>query len=192
MKKIFALLLVYLAIFWSCDPIAHSIDKKESLEKEDYKVISTSNLYEIQVPKYMKEMKSLHEEASLRYANIFKEVYILVLEENKQNFIDNLSVYGLYDKEKSVLDNYEEIQLASFKETIEDIKIVPKGNIQINDLEARQSLMNGKVEDIKISYLLTVIEGNENIYMLMSWTLPSRMKKYKNTFEYMHNSFQLK
>lgn len=190
MKKI-AILLIVTAIFSSCDKIANNTSKKEELGIEEFNDININDLYTIKIPKYMKEMKSLHEEASLKYANIFKETYTIVLDEDKQEFIDAFLSYEMYDETKTPLENYEEIQSNNFRESIDEAEIILIGKKNINNRTAKQYLVKGKVDGIKIEYIITYIEGDKNMYLLMSWTLDYRMKKYIDTFKFTHNSFKL-
>ncbi|RSC93013.1 hypothetical protein [Tenacibaculum singaporense] len=191
MKKTLTIFFLVTLTLTSCDQIRKKSQKKEKLEVTDFKDVKINNLYKIKVPKYMKEMKSLHEEASFKYANIFKETYTIVIDESKQEFIDVFVEYDLYDKEKSTLDNYEEMQLSNFKETIENIEIIPLGDLLINGNSAKQYTLKGKVEAINVEYLITFLEGKKNMFMLMSWTIDSRMKKYFDSFKEAHTSFRL-
>ena len=50
----------------------------------------------------------------------------------------------------------------------------------------------GKIDGIDISYLIGFVEGKENMFMMMSWTTKNGFKKYKNTFNLIHNSLKLK
>ena len=136
-------------------------------------------------------MKALNEEASFEYANIFKETYVIVIDENKQDFINTFKELEIYKDSLSPLDNYSEYQMDSFKENMEEVEI-KKLNKKIRNYTSNQYEFSGKTEGIHIKYLIGFVEGKENMYMMMSWTLKDRFKKYKNTFQLTQNSFKIK
>ena len=191
MKRKIAGLLICIVCFTACNRIVDSVASigKEELSKKDLKKISVNNLYALGVPNYMKEMKKLHDEASLKYANIFKETYTLVLDENKQEFIDVYNDLEYYDDAVTLLKNYEDVQLNSFKESIEDLKIT-KTKIKVKNIPSSVYEFHGKVDGMEIGYLVGFIEGKENMYLVMSWTLENRFKKYKDTFQIIQESFE--
>ena len=90
----------------------------EKLSSEDYKAVATNDDYRLDIPKYLKEMKALHDEASFEYANIYKEVYVVVLDESKQNFISLFQELEMYDESQTLLENYADFQMKSIKESL--------------------------------------------------------------------------
>lgn len=193
MKKGIIILLAICFSFTSCKKILDSASSlgKEDLKKKDLKIINVNDIYSMAVPEYMSEMKSLNEEASFEYANIFKETYVIVIDENKQDFINTFKELEIYKDSLSPLDNYSEYQMDSFKENMEEVEI-KKLNKKIRNYTSNQYEFSGKTEGIHIKYLIGFVEGKENMYMMMSWTLKDRFKKYKNTFQLTQNSFKIK
>ena len=183
-KKI-ALLSLTLVFFISCNT------SKETLQQEDLKQIDVNGLYSLSVPKYMDEMKTLNDDASFEYANIFKEVYTIVIDEKTDDFVKTFEAIDMYDKEKTALENYDIIQKKYLGEGIENLIITPTELSEINSLKAKQSYFNGEVDDLKIAYLISFIEGGDNLFMVMSWTLADRLEKYDSTLKLIHNSFKL-
>lgn len=120
MKRIvkYSFFLITLLVFSSCidklkqavDNFSGSSNQPESISASNFSTISIDNLYKVSIPKYMKNMPSLHDEASLEYANIFKETYTIVIEEDKQSFIDGFKEFGEYDENLSPIENYLLIQ----------------------------------------------------------------------------------
>lgn len=198
MKKITSIALICIMVsLTSCLEMIDQAAKKaseqssESLSEEDYKTISVENLYSLDVPNYMKEMKSLHDEASLEYANIFKDAYSVVIHENKQEFIDIFKEIDEYDSELSPIENYVMVQKQMFQESIDDFKFQDYGLKKINDYPARQIKVSGIIDGIDIKYVVAFIEGEDYIYMIMNWTSGERFSKMENTFEYITGTFKL-
>ncbi|TCK69356.1 hypothetical protein DFQ05_0877 [Winogradskyella wandonensis] len=163
----------------------------ESLSESAYQTITIDSLYQLDVPKYMKNMPSLHPEASLEYANIYKEAYSVVIHENKQEFIDIFKEIEEYDNQLSPIENYVIVQKKMFEESIDNIKIQDYGLTMINGLPARQIKATGRVDSIDAFYVVGFVEGEENIYMLMNWTLDDKKDKFENTFEYINGTFKV-
>lgn len=193
MKKGFIIIFAICFSIISCKKILDSASSlgKEDVKKKDLKIINVNDMYSMAVPEYMSEMKSLNEEASFEYANIFKETYVIVIDENKQDFINTFKDLEIYKDSLSPLENYSDYQMDSFKENMEDVE-VRKLNNKIRNYASNQFEFSGKTERIYIKYLIGFVEGEENMYMMMSWTLRDRFKKYKNTFQLTQNSFKIK
>ena len=186
-------LLFFLLIFQSCKKIIDSVGSSgiDKVSVEDLKKIDVNNIYSISIPDYMSEMKSLNEDASLQYANIFKETYTIVIDENKQDFINAFKNAEIYNDSISPLKNYVDFQVNSITENVEDGKS-NKSDAPLRIKNASQYEITGKIDGIDISYLIGFVEGKENMFMMMSWTTKNRFKKYKNTFNLIHNSLKLK
>jgi hypothetical protein len=177
----------------SCKKIIESTASlsKDQVKIEDLKKINVNDEYVLSVPEYMTEMKSLHEDASFQYANIFKETYIVIIDESKEEFINTFKELEIYNDSLSPLGNYADFQLKSFKESIGALEI-KKIESNIKKLPSEIHQFNGLVEGIDIAYLVSFVEADKKMYMLMSWTMKNRYSKYKKTFKLIHSTFKLK
>lgn len=191
MRKFILLILVVSLSLTSCQKLIDSADAafSEHVAKEDLEEHKVNDLYAISVPDYMKELKYLNDDASFQYANTLKENYIIVIDESKQEFIDAIIEAEMYDSKKSPLENYTDVQLASFTEGINDVNVTElKSNIK--SLDSKQYQFIGNVDDLDIAYVVSFVEGPENMYMIMSWTLKERYEKYKNTILLTQSTFK--
>lgn len=193
MKKGLIYILVICFSITSCKKILDSASSlsKEDVKKEDLKIVNVNGNYSIAVPEYMSEMKSLNEEASFEYANIFKETYTIVIDEDKQDFINTFKELEIYNDSLSPLENYSDYQMNSFKENSEEVELRKLDN-KIRNYASNQFEFSGKTEGIYIKYLIGFVESEDDMYMIMSWTLKDRYKKYKNTFQLIQSSFKTK
>mgnify|MGYP000689938793 CR=1 FL=1 len=192
MKKRLILLFSTFFILISCKKIIDSTSSlgKEDVKKEDLKSYVVNKDYSIAVPKYMTEMKSLNEDASFQYANIYKEVYTIVIDEDKKEFINAFKSIEIYNDSLSPIENYTDYQIKSFQETLGS-KYVNELDFKIKNLSTKQYELNGLIEGINASYLIGFVESKDKMYMIMSWTIENRYKKYKDTFRLIQNSFKL-
>ena len=194
MKRKLILGLAFLITITSCKKIIDSAGNfggEDVVKTEDLNIISVADKYTMAVPEYMTELKSLNDDASFQYANIYKETYTIVINENKQDFIDAFKEIEIYNDSLSPLDNYSDYQIKSTKESMDNGEY-KKLNTKIRNLDSNQYEVYGKTEGIDVNYLVSFVESDEDVYMIMSWTLKNRYKKYKNTFKLIQNSFKIK
>lgn len=191
MKKLSILLLCILFSILSCKKIIDSTSSlsKDNIKVEDLKTIIVNKEYSISVPEYMKEMKSLHDDASFEYANVFKETYTIVIDEGKKEVEDYFRSIELYDDELTPLENYSNFQISSLKESIEN-PIITKQNIKVANISSKYYEIHGKVDNFEIGYLIGFVEGKDKMYMVMCWSLDARYKKYENTFKLIQSTFK--
>ena len=166
---------------------------KEAQEEISFNPVSINNEYEISVPDYMTPAKDLNAEASLQYQNIYKETYVIIIDESKEDFVTAFREFGEYDDSMSTIENYRKTQLLFLMEGINLKKQTKPKNLTINGLNAEYVELDGIPEglDLDISYFFTFIEGKNKLYMVMAWTLGDRKMKYKSMFEQLSQSFRL-
>ena len=186
-----SIFLIGISLF-SCMDLIDKRKENLSLEK-DFKSIEINSEYTMSVPKYMKETNGLNDDASLQYQNIFKETYVVVIDEPKEEFVSIFRELGEYNDSLSVIENYRDIQLQFLSEGITIDQSSESEMLKIKDLNAELVTITGKVTGViyGISYTLAFIEGSEDVYMIMAWTLESRQNKYEKTFMQMIKSFRL-
>ncbi|MEZ4779436.1 MAG: hypothetical protein R2786_08675 [Flavobacteriaceae bacterium] len=185
MKKIYIVIPAFIITFLFISCLGKG-------KNEDYRTESALDLYQLEVPKYMTATSGLNQDASMQFQNIYKETYLAVIEEPKQDFIDTFKEIEDYDDSKSPAKNYETIQMNFFTDGMKVNRMGEPQNIKINGLDAQQVEFVGRVPDIDfdIFYLMTFIEGKETLYMMMTWTLSANENTYKETFKHMAESFE--
>ena len=178
---------------------ADSVALKEALEKalaEEGNVITVdSGGYKITIPKHMTTSTELNDDASLQYQNIYKELYIIVIDEPKTDFIKTFSDPEIneYDDNLTPEKNYRIVQMKSMKEKM-TLRAEPSiKKTTINGLDAEIVDFTGNVEGVEsdIFYKIAFVEGTKNLYMIMTWTLDSDKNKNNEEMESMINSFKL-
>jgi hypothetical protein len=157
----------------------------------DSKTESALGLYQVTVPGYMNKATDLNVDASMQFQNIFKETYLAIIDEDKTEFVDAFRELGELDSSLSTIGNYRKIQIDYF---LESVRVINKGEpkqITINGLAAEQIEFEGRVPgvDYDIFYIMTFVEGKEDLYMVMTWTLSSSKDKYRGDFLTMVNTF---
>ena len=190
LKKVIVSSVLMVMLFVSCNGIGES--GPEVLTEKDYRTQTVVGMYQIDLPKYMKKATDLNVDASLQYQNIFKETYIAIIDENKKEYVDVFKELEEYDDSKSVAANYREIQMDYFLEEMTVLRRMDPKQVTINSMDAEQVEFIGRVPDVDfdIFYLMTFIEGTDNVYMMMEWTLSEKENTYKDTFYHSASTFK--
>lgn len=189
---VFALLICVYALH-SCKSETIEDAKKLSLEK-DFDLIKVNSNYEIKVLDYMISTDLLNEEASLQYMYAFKEEYIVIIDEPKQEFIDAYTDLNSFDNNQSTLDNYSYVQIEFLDQMMEPKHRTKSKSITVNNLDAHYIEMDAKLEGIKevASYFIYYIESKGNLYTIMAWTLEKNKDIYREKVKKMIRTFNVK
>jgi len=196
MKKII-LLLIPLLLLVSCkETIKDAIKKKleesgdETVVESNFKQIKVDRLYALSVPKYMKEMNNLNDQATLQYGNVYKDLYTTVTHEDIQDFMAYSKEIGAYVDSLSILENYTNAQLNYFNQNIKDCKIDFYSEEKINNYDARQFKFTGKVAHQDVAYLMAYVETEADLFLIVNWTSLDRFSRFKDAFETINSSFE--
>lgn len=171
--------------------IKEALDKALAPETNDVKVASGG--YQLSVPKHMSLSYELNSDASLQYENAARELYVIVIDEPKVDFIKEFSADEIYDDNLTPEKNYRLVQMKSLKDAIQFRAEPGIKKTTINGLDAEIVDFTGKVEGIAVDiyYKLAFIEGTKNVYMVMTWTLDSKKNENSAEMDQMLQSFKL-
>lgn len=199
MKKItlaFGLLLAGLTLnscFSSSGDAKSLLEQLEKAAEVKYNVQKIDGLYSMKIPDFMTESTVLQPDASLQFNNLYKEKYIIVLNEPKDEIKAFSSDYGVYDDKKTDLENYAAMRVNLLKESGITIHSEPKlKGSMINGRKALSTTFSASMPALPedIAYYFTYIEGADHFYMIMSWTLFSRKDAYTEEVKVMAESFK--
>ncbi len=169
---------------------------EKALAADVTEITVDSGGYMMSIPKHLKVATTLNEEASLQYQDIYKELYVIVIDEAKTDFIKTFSDESIneYDDKLTPEKNYRIVQMKSMKEKL-TMKAEPTiKKTTINGLDAEIVDFTGSVEGIEsdIYYKLAFVEGTKQMYMVMTWTLDSDKNANMEEIDAMIASFKLK
>ncbi|MBD3638556.1 MAG: hypothetical protein HUJ25_14480 [Crocinitomicaceae bacterium] len=158
----------------------------------NFQTIKIGSSFQMDVPDYMEEAYDLNADASLQYQNTVKETYVIVINEDKQEFIDIFKELGEYDESKSAVENYTDIQTEYMSTTLTILDQNGPNSKKINGMDAMVLEYDGNTPAVAydIFYYIAYIEGEEEMFMVMAWTLLDRKSEYKETFAKMVESFK--
>lgn len=199
MRKLFFIPVVAVLALGSftiggCGNKAKSPEDRNSLQADDsFEEVKVNGLYSMKVPDYLSQGYDLNSEASLQYQNVVKEVYVIVIDEPKQDFIDVFMSLGDYDSTKSACDNYAEAQMESIEGNMS--AVTSKSTLRktkLNGCDARLCDVSGTQSGIDdaMGFTVAFIEGKETLYMIMTWTYDKSKSDYQEDMDKMINSFK--
>lgn len=175
--------------------------KKDSLAKEanvpkleNAELVFVNREAQMMIPRHMLPTGALNEQASLQYIDSVQELYVIVIDEPKEDFIKSMTYDSIYDPAKSVELNYREIQMKNILRNVEAIGTPVIRKASIGQLDAEMVDFDGYSDNIeeKIHYKFGFFEGRANMYMVMTWTLAEYKSKNNDEMEGMIYSFGMR
>ena len=144
-------------------PLQQSLDEMAAkLDEVTYKKVDVDSLnYTMEVPDKMTPATALNASASLQYSNPFKNQYVIVINEPKEDITEALKMLGMYDEKKSFMENFVEYKVKFFEENATSIT---KGDLKkghVFGLESYEIQADAMVEGVpeEIAYYFGFIEG---------------------------------
>lgn len=190
------------AMLFACDDISdlkdiiqESSSSVENLSlEEDFEKIVINNYYSIMLPKYFSSSNILNDEASLQYQNILKDVYVVIINESKQEFIDTFREYEIYDDSLSVVQNLRDGQLQNLTQFLIDSELISEKSTSLRGLDIELMEIKATIidenEEYDLAYSLAFVEGKEELYTMYFWCKQSQFEKYQNTFQKSISTFR--
>ncbi len=173
MKKCFLIISMVL-FFVSCEQ-----------KEEEVQTVKINEQYSVELPAFLSEGDSLNADASLQYQNVFKEFYVVVIDEPK------VDLDSLFADTGNNLENYAKLLKTNFQNGLTKIKISPTTTTQINGLKAQTLTIEGVLEGThNIYYEAAVVESKTHYYQVLAWTLANQKEKYSKQMKNIIASFK--
>ncbi|WP_373228797.1 RDD family protein [Cohnella sp.] len=151
---------------------------EDSKKSEIY--LSKDKQFQLTVPSRWSKDSDLHQEADISISNRYAEKYFIVLSEPKQGF----------DKETTLAD-YEKIIEENFTAEMPNKEfVIDPYNRVINGNSAIQFSINTTVDEIPVTYLITVVETPSHFHQLVAWTLEEKYSSLQVELDNIVASFQ--
>ena len=189
-KKQFILpCFVFLCFLISC---GNSEGKKRtSIDTSEYKTETLDGNFQISIPKELKKASQLNPDASMQFENKNTNNYLVIIKENRFDFLKAYGAAGALNSDLSDIGNYREIQVEYFLKRLTLIEASEPEALTINGKKAEQIEFTCQVPNANsnIFYVMTFVEGDDELYMIISWTPSLLEEEHKETFYAMADSF---
>lgn len=136
--------------------------------------VTLNDRYQLEIPAYMNETTELNDDAYIQYQNKFRNRYLLVFQQQKDNS----------------LKDFADQRVQQLLNKVKDSVISKSTALEINGIQAHENVINAKVGEERIYYKLTFYEGVQNFYQLVIWTRDDKLAPFKQDMEKIANSFQ--
>lgn len=150
----------------------------------------TANNYQIELPAYLNKAYSLNDDASLQYMNMWREFYVIVIDETKAEMhaaIDENQLSYVYSKD---LNGYSSLLLDSFNDFKGRPNHTPLTTTTINGMQTQLTSISDYVDGIGIYYKIGYFESENNYYQVCTWTLKEYKAKYDAKMDKIIHSFK--
>ncbi len=128
-------------------------------------ITSTDGLTQVTVPDNWQDNLDLNDIATLQAGNARQELYLIVISENKSDFVD------------MDLEQYSEQTIGNILDSLQSSEVSEPETMTINGHQALQKEIRGVIDNLRVIYLHTSIESAENYHQVLVWTLQSQSEK---------------
>ena len=160
----------------SCKQIVEELVAKISQESKE--IVGNNGLVRLTVPGSWSSMKDLNEEANLQVGSVLEEGYLVVISENREDFED------------MTLQKFSEITSESIMEGLAKASQEEPEDILIGRHRAIKRVIEGVIDNLKISYVHVAVETEGNYHQIIGWSLKSKFEGNKSKFDKIIMSFK--
>jgi hypothetical protein len=176
------LLILFVSFFIGCE-------EKETF----YDRVSSRKGYSLEILTTMDPSTSLNDEASLQFFDESRQLFLIVLDEGKEEMDEALDVNAeLSEYYTSDFDGYTDFLLDNFAYMMEVKTRSEMKNTSISGLSAKTIDLVCELDGTDILYSLAFIEGKEKYYQIWTWTYANKERKNQPLMYHIINSFQEK
>lgn len=143
------------------------------------KLASDDGRYRIEVPKSWKEMPELNEAAGIVAGNVFREQYVLVIENAKSDFAGDLA-------------SFDKLTSDGLKENLKSPEISEPEKRNVGAYPALHRRVAGTSDNVRVVYQISSVESADAFYQVMMWTIPPRESTAMPVFREVIDSFSTK
>lgn len=139
-------------------------------ESNGVSIQQVNGLYAVAIPDFMKKINGLNDDADLEYGNVYKELYVIVIDEEKSEVEEYINIYDFTE--------YTELIFEGIEYNVDNASLSQTQYLNINGYDARLKEITGSVDGISIFYLIGIIEGQDHYYQVFTWTV--KEEKYSH------------
>lgn len=159
-------------------------------EEKEYEARLVNNTYSIEIPLMLTQATSLHDEASLQYQNLQQELYVLAIEEPKNEIHDMIHQEEALTNFTPDFEGYAKLITENMDLRVRLDNVSELKDTIINGHKAKLQTMESEIDGNKAYYWIGIFEGNKNYYQVITWTLLAKKELHQSKMEHMIYSFK--
>lgn len=159
-------------------------------KKEKTLIVGHDNRIEITLPYLLTESFTLHEQAVIQYQNLLQELYVIVLEEPKDEVLHFLETDEAVSNFTADFDGYARLLNENMQFRIQFDSISEMTDTKINGLNAKKQTFSGDVNGVNAYYEVALVEGKDHYYQILTWTLQTLKEEHLERMKSMIASFR--
>jgi hypothetical protein len=132
--------------------------------------------FTLELPEYLTKTWDLNDVASLQYQNTMKDVYVVVIEDDKEQ-LESLGMK--FTGPREFLDNFTK----DYQKESKKRKLFEVSEFELNGNKLAQVEMSWKEDDIDFYMLITSVESPKHFYKILCWTTVQNSDKYMVDFK---------
>ncbi len=135
------------------------------------KTISSESGLEMKVPASWREDTALNAQADLQASNREAEAYALVIPDLKQEFVN------------PKLEDFATMAKDNFIKGIQNPNVTGPRQLTLNGKPAIRYEIQGVAENVRVVYLMTLMETDSRFLQAIAWSLPDRLSENRPILE---------
>ena len=145
-------------------------------------VIKSGNgRFQLTVPAGWREDPALHDTAGLRASDRGQEMYVIIISESKQDFTDDMTLEG-----------FTTMSRESVMKLVSDPQASPPATVTVAETyPGMQYGIHGRIENVRVAYLVTNVETPKDFHQIIAWTRGSRIAQNETKLQELVNTFRV-
>ena len=173
-----ASLILLLPVVLACS-LPGLVKKAVEESQKPVTIKSSDSRIQMTVPGGWREEKKLNETAILQAGHRFQEMYVVVIEESKKDYVEDATI-----------DYYAGLSRETMIEAVQEPQATDPIPISLGAYRAMEYVLDGSVDKIKVKYIVTAVETPNHFYQVVTWTLPSLFQKNQAKLREVTQSFK--
>lgn len=150
---------------------------EEQIEGKDRVVQVLESPLMLAIPDHWKMLNLMEGDPSLQMGNLYKEEYVMAYTNAKSDFFIDAS---------QLSDN----TIFELEANLGDAVVGERKEYQVNGMDVFETELSGEIDDLNIVYKCYILDGVENMYQVITWTLNSKRDSAMPNFDTMIRSAQ--
>jgi hypothetical protein len=140
-----------------------------------YDRIAVGDRYSLSVPSFLEVTYDINPDASLQYQNIWKDFFVMVIDESKANLNNQSSELAI-----SSFTEYFNFHYGAIENALAVLEKPVFRDTTINAMPSKTVKLTGRVDGVEIFYYMVFAEGENRYYQVVAFSGASKKGEYED------------